>query len=527
MTKAEEIIYFHERTKHHPHRFAPSLGYLDWEEQPNPFRFYEGVSRLPLARDLPDPQVNFPALYTEKNIPISPLDKNSLSQFLSLSLALSAWKAVGQNSWSLRVNPSSGNLHPTEAHLWVPTLGDLQGGCYHYTPLLHSLETRCHSPLTADLTNGFIIGLSSIYWRESWKYGERGFRYCQHDIGHAISALSYAARTLGWKINRLPLSDPEFESLFGFNQVTWVKTEEEKPDLALFVSLEEKFPTRVEIKDWVQKAESFSFIGVPKPLSKNPLPWEEISKISVATKRNSFEIESPLPKKNTTFENPYPVTKLASDIIKSRRSAVDFDGHTTVSKEAFLTFLEYTLPSFSNPTFPNNMKMHEVNLFLFVHRVEGLTPGLYAYLRDGELEKQKSLLHPDFSWQEMADGSPLYLLKEGDFQADAKAVSCNQDIAADGAFSLSMVAYFERNVSKNPHAYRELFWETGMIGQSFYLNAEAFLVRATGIGCFFDDLMHGVLGLKGLNCQSLYHLSIGGPVEDPRLSTLPPYAHLD
>ena len=32
--------------------------------------------------------------------------------------------------------------------------------------------------------------------------------------------------------------------------------------------------------------------------------------------------------------------------------------------------------------------------------------------------------------------------------------------------------------------------------------------------------------MKGLSLQSLYHFTIGGPVEDRRLMTLPPYTHL-
>ena len=40
--------------------------------------------------------------------------------------------------------------------------------------------------LTDQLPQGsFHVRLSSIHWREAWKYGERAFRYCQHDIGHA------------------------------------------------------------------------------------------------------------------------------------------------------------------------------------------------------------------------------------------------------------------------------------------------------------------------------------------------------
>ena len=50
---------------------------------------------------------------------------------------------------------------------------------------------------------GFLIGLSSIFWRESWKYGERAFRYCNHDVGHALAALGFSANLLGWRLTAL------------------------------------------------------------------------------------------------------------------------------------------------------------------------------------------------------------------------------------------------------------------------------------------------------------------------------------
>jgi hypothetical protein len=50
-------------------------------------------------------------------------------------------------------------------------------------------------------------------------------------------------------------------------------------------------------------------------------------------------------------------------------------------------------------------------------------------------------------------------------------------------------------------------------------------VRGTGIGCYFDDVLHRALGLTGSDWQSLYHFTIGVPVEDLRLRTAPPYAH--
>ena len=47
-----ETLLYHEQTKHHFHRYARSAGSLDWANQPNPFRCYEGVTavKLPLLR---------------------------------------------------------------------------------------------------------------------------------------------------------------------------------------------------------------------------------------------------------------------------------------------------------------------------------------------------------------------------------------------------------------------------------------------------------------------------------------------
>ena len=71
--------------------------------------------------------------------------------------------------------------------------------------------------------------------------------------------------------------------------------------------------------------------------------------------------------------------------------------------------------------------------------------------------------------------------------------------------------------------YRNLFWEAGMMGQVLYLEAKAAGIRSTGIGCYFDDLMHEAFGISSREWQSLYHFTVGGPVEDGRLTTLPAY----
>jgi len=130
------------------------------------------------------------------------------------------------------------------------------------------------------------------------------------------------------------------------------------------------------------------------------------------------------------------------------------------------------------------------------------------------------------SWPQLTcpETVPLYHLMSGDVRAAAGQVSCGQDIAADGAFSLGMIVDFEGPLQTHgAWIYRRFFWETGMIGQVLYLEAEAAGIRSTGIGCFFDDPVHDIFGFKDRKYQSLYHFTVGGPVEDTRLTTSPPY----
>ncbi len=41
---------YHQRTKHTPERFAPGPGYMDWANQPDPFRRFAGARMVELRR---------------------------------------------------------------------------------------------------------------------------------------------------------------------------------------------------------------------------------------------------------------------------------------------------------------------------------------------------------------------------------------------------------------------------------------------------------------------------------------------
>ena len=170
-----------------------------------------------------------------------------MSLFFRYALSLTAWKRFGDTTWSLRANPSSGNLHPTEGYAVLPAiegLGDT-AAVYHYAPGAHALERRAvlgtkrWSELLAPFPEAaFLVGLSSVPWREAWKYGERAFRYCQHDVGHALATLRIAAAALGWRLVLLDgIGDGTLASLLGLSRdEDFGEAEREEPELLALVA---------------------------------------------------------------------------------------------------------------------------------------------------------------------------------------------------------------------------------------------------------------------------------------------------
>jgi len=115
----QRVLEYHQDTKHHIQGYARGPGYLDWATQPNPFRRFAGAQLKPLERIPPTGEPLYDDAFVRGLIPRARVSLQSISQLFYDSLAVSAWKSVEETRWALRVNPSSGNLHPTEGYLTV------------------------------------------------------------------------------------------------------------------------------------------------------------------------------------------------------------------------------------------------------------------------------------------------------------------------------------------------------------------------------------------------------------------------
>jgi hypothetical protein len=275
---------------------------------------------------------------------------------------------------------------------------------------------------------------------------------------------------------------------------------------------------------------SLHWHGRPNRLSESHVDWgvEEVAeaarKPSGLRELGSSEPFTGSPERWSLNTRPISLREM----IRRRRSAVAMDGETRISRSTFYRILQKTVAVRGNVPFNTLPWKPHIHLAIFVHRVDDVPAGLYFLVRDPSQRQHLEESITNAKMWRRPGGCPesleLYQLIEGDVRQAARDISCYQEIASDGCFSLGMIAEYEPPLRRyGPWFYPRLFWEAGVIGQVLYLEAEAAGIRSTGIGCYFDDPMHELLGLKDRRYQDLYHFTVGGPIEDTRLTTLPAY----
>jgi SagB-type dehydrogenase family enzyme len=484
---------YHEYSKHNLEKLQRTQHYLDWDNMPDPFRHYDGVPVLDLPADPPAPDT--PAIQVLLGKTGTTLARDGaafLSQLIFYSASISASKrapSIG-STYALRVNPSSGNLHPTEFHFCSRGLVEWPDGLYHYRPSSHMAEQRVLGDFRGKLVGSsvpLVFVLTSIAWREAWKYKDRAYRYCLHDIGHAWQALALAARAMGCEslaVGRF--EDDKVAKSCHLNEDEW-------PMLILQLggSSIPQQPTAPSDPHFLG--------GQPNRLSVEQIVYPSIENIHASTKR-LVEPTSPdvgwQQREHGGFALPLPVAsnRTFGEVVRTRRSALDFRGGTESISLSILTTL---LASTREPLSADFATRSWVQLYLYVHRVDGLAPGVYRY------------------WSKHQE---LELIKAGEQRFTAAALSLGQALAGNACVAFSMIGDFEGAASTfGDRGYRYVHFEAGALGQRMYLAAEALGLRATGIGAFFDDEVHRYLGLAPKQGQVVYHFAIGYPVRDSRL----------
>ncbi len=499
----DRLFAYHQATKHTYHSVRTNARYLDWHNQPDPFRSYEGAPSI----DLP-PEPGFPntgtfaamgALAEKTRLPAEDtseragqiqLDLVWLSRLLWHSMAVSAWKKVPGTGarYSLRVNPSSGNLHPTETYAALRAFTGMEDGLYHYRADRHALELRSRGAWTQHLARALeipwasesplIVGLTSIFWRESWKYGERAYRYCCHDLGHAMMSALLAARALGLPGGAVAhFCDVRLARAMGLS-------ESDEAPMAFLVFP----PQKSSIGFTAAPVEPVA--GIPNELSAEEVRYDLLLGIHASTVLP--DPAGPLPRVSPANQGiaggHAPLSDPSRDAplgltVRTRRSALDFDASTPpMGRDELEQLLDFATRdwradwrgNFSGETPPVEKGADLVALNLYVHRVRDCEPGVYRW---NHVNRKIEQLH------------------RGNVQRVAAFLSLEQSLAGNSCFTVSMIADLAEaaRVFGN-RGYRYVYFEAGAIGQRLYAGAEALGWNATGIGAFYDDDVHRYLG---------------------------------
>src|SRR5258706_7179617 len=300
-------LEYHNATKHTPESVRRAARPLDWANMPDPFRHYEGTPLIDLPADPPAPQAT--ALDVLRGAPCPRVIEDSiefLSQLLFYSASISATKVAPSGyRYALRVNPSSGNLHPTEFHFGSPR------GRFHYRVSSHMLEQR-----SAEDCGPLNFLLTTVAWREAWKYGNRAYRYCLLDAGHAWQALALAAQALGCEAVAIGQFDDDAAA------AAFRLAEDEWPILRIRL-LHAPEPAPARERWWAG--------GTPNRLSDHPVAHPLIDCVHAATK-----ILAPDPVRTVAVQasSAEGLGPLFGDVVRRRRSDLDFEGQSArISRE--------------------------------------------------------------------------------------------------------------------------------------------------------------------------------------------------
>src|SRR6202790_1658025 len=506
---AEAAWNYHEATRHSYTSVRTNPHFLDFGNQPLPFKIYTSLepSRMPtevrqtgvaaLSAIAGSIAASLPA-----EISIAP-DLEAVAQLLYLSAGITRQRKYSGGEIYFRAAACTGALYEVELYLICGDLANLQAGVYPFAPAefgLRQLRAGDYRSVLVEATGGepaiahapLTIVCTCTYWRNAWKYQARAYRHFGWDNGTLLANLLAVATALGLPtkvvcgfvdatVNRLLDVDSQREVAFSLVALGH--------DSRLSACPAAPSETAARL---LTDISPLGFETVP--LSRNEIDYPLMRELHAASSLDSAEevtawrgdtapgraeIGSPDP---TDFPPPAgPVVQLtpSSDpemprdpieqVILRRGSSRQF-ARTPISLTQLSTMLDRAtrgIPAdFLNP-FGSQLN----HLYLIVHAVEGLESGAYVFHRDHR------------------DSGALECLKQGNFRNEACYLGLEQQLPADAAVDIFFMAdlrpIFDRFGNRG---YRAVQLEAGILGGKLYLAAYAQRLGATGLTFYDDDV---------------------------------------
>ena len=481
---------YHDATKHSLQRIRANPHYLDWENQPFPFKIYPNLEPIPLAQNLTSPGTPVLLAISSSAVLDHPaaLTRQTLAETLFLSGGITRRRTYPGGEILFRAAACTGALYHIDLYCVCGELQDLEAGVYHFGPQEFALRKLRGGDYRSAVVGASgeepsiaaascIIVCASTFWRNAWKYQARAYRHCFWDGGTILANLLAAAavRDIPAKlvagfvdrtVSRLLGLDSEREapiSLIALGRA-------EQPRAARSPAVErlkiETVPlSKTEIDYPAMRAmHEASALDNPEEVkawrdSRNcAAQAEEIRKHS-SSAGGVFALQ-PIDLRAVPGDTVEEVIVRRGSTREFAREAITFAQLSTV-----LDCVTRGIPA----DFLVAPEMSLNDIYLIVHAVEGLPSGAYAFRRADRM---------------------LELLKAGDFRREAGYLGLNQEIPADCSVNIYLLADLNRALAQfGNRGYRAAQLEAGIMGGKIYLAAYAQGLGASGLTFFDDDVI--------------------------------------
>ena len=473
---------YHDATKHSYTSIRTNPHFMDWPNQPLPFKIYPTLELMRLPGEVRQTGVAALSAIAE-SLPArtyaSP-DLEAVAQLLYLSAGITRKRKYPGGALYFRAAACTGALYEVELYLVCGAHTNLDAGVYHFAPaefglrLLHAGDYRrvllaatggepaiAHAPLT--------IVCTCTYWRNAWKYQARSYRHFGWDNGTLLANLLAVATALGLpvkvvcgfvdaSVNRLLDVDPQREVAFSLVALGHVAAI--PPPSPAEIS-----PLRLETVPLSQREVDYPLMREMHAASFLDSP-EEVEAWRGQTPVRDF----PTPTGPSVELNPLSDAEMPRDPIEQviqRRGSTRKFARSSITLPQLSTMLDRTTRGVPADFLdPPGAQLND--LYLIVHAVEGLPPGAYVFHRSrGVLE----------------------CLKQGNFRADAGYLGLEQELPADAAVAIFFLADLRPILQRfGNRGYRTVQLEAGILGGKFYLAAYAQRLGASGLTFFDDDV---------------------------------------
>ena len=473
---------YHNATKHSYRSIRDHAHFLDWANQPVPFKVYPALELLPLPREVRPTGVPALSAITETTHPNHAVpDLSAVSQLLYLSAGITRRRTYPGGEIYFRAAAATGALYEIELYLACGQLPDLEAGLYHFAPGefgLRKLRAGDHRSVLVEATAAdpsivhapVIVICTGNYWRNAWKYQARTYRHFGWDNGTLLAnllamstALNLPAKVVcGFvdaEVNRLLDVDIDREVAFSLVAIGHVTETLPPPPREIPPLRLETVPLSGKEVDYPAMREMHAASSLLSP--------EEVA----AWRGKTPVLKLQEPAGELIALEPLEDAEMSRDPIERvilRRGSTRQFAHEPITFVQLSTLLDRAtrgLPAdFLEPLVAQLNQM-----YLIVHAVEGLPPGACFFHRERRA---------------------MQLLKQGDFRAQAGYLGLDQDLPADASvavfFLADLQAVFERFGSRG---YRAVQLEAGILGGKLYLAAYALHLGATGLTFYDDDVV--------------------------------------